>query len=535
MRMIAGAAALLLGLLAAGCNGEVVGGGERPAQVLVVSGDLQTGTAGQELPQPLVVKVVDDAGRLLRNQLVNFRVTRGGGSVFAGSAITNRDGVAQERWTLGTVAGDTQQVEARAVNATTGEPITFAAFRAVGRAGAPAAMTAEAPSTRPGALGATLGAPLVARLTDAHGNGIPGAAVTWTVAGGGSLAGAEATTDAQGRARATWTLGTTAGAAQTVDASVQGLAAARFTAAPAIGTATVHLVSGGGQSGLVGQALAQPVVVEVRGAGGKPLAGVAMSATHPAGSTIAAAHPVTDAQGRMSFTWTLPTTPGQVQAGFSALGGDPASQGVSVAATAVAGPASSLQTQLGFPAQTGPYALAGREHQVTVTVKDAYGNPMPNVQVTGTVQAGGGSVDGPATTGANGIAVLSWTMGTTEGSPQRLQVSAGGQTATVERTARYVWVTPQSPAPGTVVTTSTLRARAGGSHYLGGFSCTELTACITITYAGRTAQMYRLPTELTWVADLDLAGLPAGPVDLVFRIEHEGHADEETVQIIYQP
>src|SRR6476659_8180753 len=76
-----------------------------PAAMEVVSGDVQSGTVGTELAQPLVVKVLDAAGTPISGQLVNFRVTAGGGSVFAGAAITSSSGIARERWTLGTVAG----------------------------------------------------------------------------------------------------------------------------------------------------------------------------------------------------------------------------------------------------------------------------------------------------------------------------------------------------------------------------------------------------------------------------------------------
>ena len=69
-----------------------------------VSGDAQSGTVREELASPLVVKVVDENGRPLQGQAVNFRVTAGGGSVFASASVTNADGIAQERWTLGTVA-----------------------------------------------------------------------------------------------------------------------------------------------------------------------------------------------------------------------------------------------------------------------------------------------------------------------------------------------------------------------------------------------------------------------------------------------
>src|SRR6266540_2353764 len=72
-----------------------------PLSMSVVSGDGQQGTPGAELPDPLVVRVEDARGRPVPGQIVNFRVVSGGGSVFAGAAISNRNGLAQERWTFG--------------------------------------------------------------------------------------------------------------------------------------------------------------------------------------------------------------------------------------------------------------------------------------------------------------------------------------------------------------------------------------------------------------------------------------------------
>ena len=101
-----------------------------PASLTIVSGDQQHGTVGTELPNPLVVKVVDANGNSIQGQAVNFRVTAGGGSVFAGTSNTNADGIAQERWTLGTVAGAGQTLEARAVDNSTGQALVFATFHA---------------------------------------------------------------------------------------------------------------------------------------------------------------------------------------------------------------------------------------------------------------------------------------------------------------------------------------------------------------------------------------------------------------------
>lgn len=112
----------------------------RPASLTIVSGDAQSGVVGQELPQPVVVKVVDANGNAVSGQAVNFRVTDGGGSVFAGASVTNADGIAQERWTLGTVAGAQQTLEARAVDNATGQALVFATFHATATADAAAAL-----------------------------------------------------------------------------------------------------------------------------------------------------------------------------------------------------------------------------------------------------------------------------------------------------------------------------------------------------------------------------------------------------------
>src|SRR6266513_4938886 len=94
----------------------------------VIGGDNQSGPPGAELPAPLVARVEDSRGHTVAGQVVNFRVVSGGGSVFAGVSISGRDGIVQERWTLG--FSGVQQVEARAVDPATGAKLTFAVFNA---------------------------------------------------------------------------------------------------------------------------------------------------------------------------------------------------------------------------------------------------------------------------------------------------------------------------------------------------------------------------------------------------------------------
>jgi Bacterial Ig-like domain (group 1) len=339
MRTIAGASALLLGLLAAGCNGELVGGGLTPAQVLVVSGDMQSGTVGEELAQPLVVRVVDERDRPVRNQLVNFVVTAGGGSVFAGSAITNAQGEARERWKLGTVAGDTQRVEARAVDPSTGQALVFATFRAIGTPGAPAALAAVGSLARTGMTGQPIADSLAVKVSDQYGNGVPGVTVTWSAgAGSGTVSPGSNTTGADGVARAQWTLGMQVTAQQTAMAAAAGRSV-QFQA-QATPSYTLVRVSGDGQNGITGTALADSLVVKAVDAAGAPVAGVTVQwvpQTGP-GRVDGSASPqagVSGPDGTVRTQWTLGATAGQQRISAQAPYGPGSSTGADFYATAV--------------------------------------------------------------------------------------------------------------------------------------------------------------------------------------------------------
>lgn len=205
--------------------------GQVASRIEVVGGEAQVGAAGEELPSPVVVRVLDAAGAPVPGQAVNFVVTGGGGSVFAGVAVTNAAGEARERWTLGPALGP-QRLEARAVDSATGAALVFATFEATAVAGRPSQVRVV---TDP--LGPVLGAIPDARVrvVDAGGNGVAGVPVTFVVtAGGGWLLEPEAqvteqtrTTDDQGFAAAFWFLGSSG--AQRMEARVTGLAPALFS------------------------------------------------------------------------------------------------------------------------------------------------------------------------------------------------------------------------------------------------------------------------------------------------------------------
>jgi len=170
-----------------------------------VGGEAQSGIAGKELPDPLKARVVDDKGNPVPGHLVNFKVTAGGGSVFAGASLSNADGIARERWTLGTKVGIAQTLEARAVDSNTGAAIVYATFSATVLPDVPAAITIVAGDQQIGLERTTL-AVLQAAVADRYGNPLPSFAVAWSSDNGGSID-APPATDPSAFATAMWTLG----------------------------------------------------------------------------------------------------------------------------------------------------------------------------------------------------------------------------------------------------------------------------------------------------------------------------------------
>ncbi|HEX8672706.1 MAG TPA: Ig-like domain-containing protein [Longimicrobium sp.] len=343
-----------------------------PARLDVVSGNTQEAVVGTELPEPLVVRVTDDRGKPLAGQVVNFRVVSGGGSVFAGTAQTNAQGEARERWTLGTstAPADSQRVEVRAVDPTTGAAIVFGSFNATAKAGAAAEVVPLGSPALTSAAGTTLADSVAVRVLDRFRNPVPGQSVTWSVtAGGGTVDAATSTTNSAGVARAAWTLGTRAGDAQTLSATAGSLPAATLTATVTSGPAAAisrASVDGGTFTVNASRTLLAKVVDRY----GNPVRGAQVSWTvESGGGKLGAATTTTDAGGFASVGWNLGTVPGQ-QAASAAIAGAEGSP-ATYTATAVAGPPEALRFRV-HP--TDSRAEVPISPQVQVELLDAYGN-----------------------------------------------------------------------------------------------------------------------------------------------------------------
>lgn len=280
-------------------------------------------------------------------------------------------------------------------------------------------------------VGTALTFPLVIESQDVAGNVVGNVPVRWVyVTGAGTVtAGASVTDATTGRAQATVLLGTSSGA-QRIEAQSAGVTTAAFTAtARALAASQLVLVSGDGQTGTVGQALAAPLVVATQDTFGNPVANqvVTFSVTS-GGCTLSTAAPRTDAAGRASVTVTLGPVAGAgvcaIQATRAGLAGSP----ISFLATATPGAAAQLAfTQSPTSVEVG--VLLGNTR---VAVTDAFGNPTNGSTVTVSLVGGtAGSVLGGTTSAtAMGEAVFADLTVDRPGTAYTLVATAGAASVT---------------------------------------------------------------------------------------------------------
>jgi hypothetical protein len=206
----------------AGCGGDLSlpsSSGEGVA-LSIVNGDGQTGTVGEELPEPLVVSVESD-GTPIEGHEVAFAIVAApaGARLDPDTAVSGSDGRAEAHVVLGPEAGP-YEIEATLV-VSEPQPPPSAVFAGSAIAGAPDTLRAESPQNQPGRRGEVVPEPPTVAVLDRFGNPVPGAGVHWQVTAGGGEVSGGTTTDAEGLATATWTLGNGVGF-QKLSARVDG-------------------------------------------------------------------------------------------------------------------------------------------------------------------------------------------------------------------------------------------------------------------------------------------------------------------------
>ena len=274
-----------------------------------------------------------------------------------------------------------------------------------------------------GIVGEQLATPFVVSVLDQNGSAIAEAVVTFAVtAGGGTLSATSATTNANGRARSTLTLGSEPGL-NTVSATVAGLEPVTFTASGYLTPRSLTKVSGDGQEGPASTQLVEPFVVFVLDEDGAAIAGVAvrflvatgegmLSSTTDANPCIvkrftSSSTATTDANGRAATKLTLGSEPGTNTVSATVAGLEP----VTFTATAAEQVTPhSLTKVCGDEQESTAGVLLDRPFVISVLDED--GSALAGVGVSFAIIAGGGTLSGTtATTDANGRARTWLTLG----------------------------------------------------------------------------------------------------------------------------
>jgi hypothetical protein len=265
-------------------------------------------------------------------------------------------------------------------------------------------------SNQSGPVGEALPGRIIVRASDGQGP-LADVVVTASVesGAGGSAAPASLTTDADGNAETTWTLGGQIGT-QTLTFTTTGVPAAAVTAAATAGSAAlIFPVSAGFQLTVVSRTVTVIPRVQVTDLFGNAIAGVPVTFEPEGGGTVTGANPSTGPDGTATVgSWTIgPDVITYVLRARIAGGTVATFQAQGIPATFVAAGGNGQTANTGTAVAAAPAVRAGRDD----------GSPLPDVLVTFAITGGGGIVQGnPVITGADGIArATRWILGATPG------------------------------------------------------------------------------------------------------------------------
>jgi hypothetical protein len=453
-----------------------------PTSLVRVSGDDQTAPAGFQLPDSLVVRLVDDNGNGVGGRTVTWVVPSGAGVVSPVNAITNSDGYAFTRWTLGATVGSFT------LNAVfSGLPSV--PFTATATPDVPTTLALLSGDAQVGTVGSNLPAPLRVRVTDANGNGVENVSVTWTAGGGGSVSSTTTGTDASGMAQVNRTLGATPGT-YTTTAEVAGLAGSpvTFSATANVGPAARLAWIVQPADAVVGQTL-PAMQVEIQDLQGNRVTGASnlVTITAPASAGLDGDDDQNASAGVATFNALRLTRAGtfQLTARSSGLAND-----VSRSVTIARG-----NTSVAIVSRSPTTTVVGQQvtisYQVTVN-SPAEGSPGGTVTVSdGTQSCNGGVSSG---TGAGSCQIAFNTAGTHtisatyNGDANFNGSTSADQSHTVNKANAAITITSDDPDPSAVGQSVTVEytvtnAQAGGGNPTGNVTIADGAVTETCTVA----------------------------------------------------
>jgi len=296
-------------------------------------------------------------------------------------------------------------------------------------AGTPAAIAVLSGDAQTDTIGATLAAPYLVRVTDAFDNGVSGVTVTWAVTGGGGSITPTSVTNAAGQAQATRVLGNTLGG-QSATAGVGGLAGSpvAFTATATPGNPAQLAFTEQPTTAAAGSGITPAVQVTARDRIGTTTAGflgnvtVAIG-TNPAGGTLAGTTTVAAVGGVATFANLSIDRTGT---GYTLTAAATGLTGTTSAPfTITASVVSATQSAVAAAPATITASTGTSQSTITVTARDALGNPVGGVAVVLEASGAGNTITQPvALTNASGVAT--GTLSSTVAGSKTVAATAGG-------------------------------------------------------------------------------------------------------------
>lgn len=411
-----------------------------PLALQYASETVLTGAAGQTLSKAFAVLLQDQYNNYCVGVPVQFTVTAGDGSFSRQDSIrvsSNSAGIASAVFTLG-YTGATNIITASLPEQPGVAPLTF---QAVAGEGIPVSISALSGDAQVDTVQQTLAKPLVVQVLDEKSRPVLHYPVRYEIIrNNGRLNNTAVTvidsTDSDGKASVTWTLGDSAGTNNNVVRVNVPLTGAPiyFTASALPEAPTIMtILSGDNQSGYAGEELPQPLVVRVSDRLGNGREGQPVTFTVVTGSGTfagaATATVTTDAQGQAEVRFLASGKTGlhQIKAEADARLGIGAK--VFANLTILPPRATALSAVSGM-GQEG-LILTALANPFKVKVTNPFGAAVPNVPVRFKVLSGGGAFNGrdsvEVKSGPAGEAEALLTLGTLAGiERQKVRVSLPG-------------------------------------------------------------------------------------------------------------
>ena len=404
--------------------------------------------------------------------------------------------------------------------------------------GAPRSITIVQGGSQSGTAGQPLPVSLVVEVKDDVGRPVAQQPLTIALDDGGTIVPAQPVTSNDGRATFTWTLGPAAGAQELSVATAANGPSVTFHGNAASATANVaQAVSGNGQTGQAGTALADSLTLQVTDEFGNPVAGAAVTWTTSDGS-VSPSTGTTNAGGLARTRWTLGGNAGSQSLTASVAGvTDP----VGFSATATPGPTPVLvmNRQPSGDAESGKAI----QRQPRIQLQDGEGHELSTagVTVTATLNGGVGSLSGAtATTGGDGRADFAGLTITAPAGTYTLTFSASGYTSV---TSENIALSnrPVSPAKSTLTVDSATMVAGGTTIIRARIVDADdkplpgVTVMFGVTGSGHTLQQPGLPTDADGQVTGTLSATVSGPRTIIATAGNVQLSDNAVVQVVPGP